>query len=308
MTLDRNFKYRVFCENAKKCYGDKIVLGNIDLAVREGEFVTMVGPSGCGKSTFLRLLLGSEQPDFGTVLIDGEPKIRPNRDCGIVYQKYSLFPHLTILQNVALGPILEKSGILERSVPIFGKYRQKKKEYLEMASDYLRKCGLEDIGKYPYQLSGGMQQRVAIAQALIMHPKVLLLDEPFSALDSWNREQLQIFLLDIWRREKMTIIFVTHDLKEAIWLGTRIVVVAQYYETGLGKGVGSRIIADLPIPEATSRPSDFRNSKEFNDILGCVSEIAFQKDSADRCHHIGDLLLRHPDSFHTAPDEEWKRN
>lgn len=309
MPLDRNFKYTVFCENTKKVYGDKIVLSNVDLAVRAGEFVTMVGPSGCGKSTFLRLLLGAEQPDFGIVLIDGEPKIKPNRDCGIVYQNYSLFPHLTVLENIAMGLILENSSVIGRLAgAIFGTYRHKKKEYLGMASDYLKKCGLAGSEKkYPYQLSGGMKQRVAIAQAVVMHPKVLLMDEPFSALDPWNREQLQIFLLETWRREKMTVFFVTHELKEAIWLGTRIVVIAQYYRTGLGKGVGSRIIADLPIPEATSRPADFRDSKEFNDIFGCVSEIAFQKDSADRCTHIGDFLLEHQDSFHTAPDEEWKK-
>lgn len=309
MPLDRNLQYAVFCEGIRKSYGEKTVLNNIDFAARAGEFVTIVGPSGCGKSTFLRLLSGEEQPDFGTVLIDGKPKLRPDRDCGIVYQNYSLFPHLTVLENVAIGIILENSSITGRSVgTIFGTYRRKKKEYLNMAMDHLQKCGLESAeGKYPYQLSGGMEQRVAIAQAIIMRPKVLLMDEPFSALDPQNREQLQIFILEIWRREKMTFFLVTHKLEEAIWLGTRIVVIAQYYKTDLGKGAGSRIIADLPIPEATNRPSDFRNSKEFNEIYRCVSDIAFQPDSGDKRRHVRDLLLKHPDSFHTAPDEEWKR-
>lgn len=300
--------YRVYLRDVFYGYGEKRVIGDVDLAIRAGEFVTMVGPSGCGKSTLLRLLLGEERAQQGIVRIDGKPRTRPDADCGVVYQKYSVFPHLTVLENITAGPILSQIGVFGKIFSPF-RYRQLKKQVVEEARVLLQTMGLEkEEGKYPHQLSGGMQQRVAIAQAIIMHPKVLLLDEPFSALDPWTRDQLQQFLIQVWMKECMTIVFVTHDLEEAIYLGTRIMVLSQQYVTGLGAGIGARIVADLPISAPHPRPVEFKSSEYLNTLLLRIRRIAFEKKTDGNLIHIGDFLLEHSDSFHTAPQEEWKRN
>jgi NitT/TauT family transport system ATP-binding protein len=185
-----------------KIYGAKAVLDDIDLSVSSGELCTLVGPSGCGKSTLLRLILGQERPTRGEIRIEGKPVGFPNPERGIVYQKYSLFPHLTVLENVMLGKKLSV-GLLER--------RYRLDEFREEAKYYLGKIKLAGhLDKYPHELSGGMQQRVALAQSLIMKPKLLLMDEPFGALDPGTREDMQIFLLNLWEEFKMTIFFVTH--------------------------------------------------------------------------------------------------
>lgn len=305
MALKEKGSYGVFVENVEHGYGGKPVLNNVDLAISKGEFFSLVGPSGCGKSTLLRLLLGAEQPNKGTVLIEGRPIVRPGFDCGIVYQKYSVFPHMTVLENVAIGPMITTTRIYERAFRLDG---AKRKKALNEACQLLKIVGLEEAAdKYPCQLSGGMQQRVAIAQALIMRPKVLLLDEPFSALDPWTREQLQIFLINLWKERGMTVFFVTHDLEEAVYLGTRIAVLAQYYRTGLGVGKGSRIIADLAVPTPHPRPLEFKASDTLNGIVSRIRKFAFAQQSEERYFHIKDLTLEHPDSFHTAPETEWKR-
>ncbi len=166
--------------------------------------------------------------------------------------------------------------------------------------------GLEkEENKYPHQLSGGMQQRVAIAQAIIMHPKVLLLDEPFSALDPWTREQLQRFLIQVWMQEKMTIIFVTHDLGEAVFLGTRIAVLSHQYVISKGAGKGARIVADLPIAIPHPRSPDFKTSDYRNNLISRIRRIAFEQKTDGNLICIDEFILEHPDSFHTAPKEEW---
>ena len=208
-------------QDVYKLYGNKIVLDNVDLSVARGEFCTVVGPSGCGKSTLLRLILGQERPTRGELFIDGCPAESANSERGIVYQKYSLFPHLTVLENVLLGKKLN-TGIVER-------FRGKKNLEAE-AMHFLEKVRLaEHRNKFPHELSGGMQQRVAIAQAVIMNPSILLMDEPFGALDPGTRESMQVFILELWEKTKMTIFFVTHDLEEACYLGTRVVVLSQFY-------------------------------------------------------------------------------
>lgn len=286
--------YRVWLRDVCHGYGKKCVIGDVDMAVRPGELLTLVGPSGCGKSTLLRLLLGEERAQSGIVRIDGKPRTRPDADCGVVYQKYSVFPHLTVLGNIIVGPVLSR--------------RQNKKQAIEEARALLQIMGLEnEERKYPHQLSGGMQQRAAIAQAIIMHPKVLLLDEPFSALDPWTREQLQQFLIRIWMKERMTIVFVTHDLEEAIFLGTRIMVLSHQYKTGAGLAKGARIVADLPITFPHPRPAEFKYSEHLNNMQSRVRKIAFEKKTDGELIHVGDFLLEHPDSFHTAPKEEWAR-
>ncbi len=203
-----------------KEFGPQVVLENVNLHVADHEFVTIVGASGCGKTTFLRMLLGIEQPSRGTFLIDGEPlPDEPGPDRGIVFQRYSLFPHLTVLQNLMLGLELRDSRVFGR---LFGAARRRA---VEKAHELLEAVGLQaSAGKYPAQLSGGMQQRLSIAQSVIREPKILLLDEPFGALDPGITSDMHTLILKLWNIHKMTIFMVTHDLKESFLLGTRLLV------------------------------------------------------------------------------------
>jgi NitT/TauT family transport system ATP-binding protein len=185
-------------------------LEDVSLEIAEQEFVTIVGPSGCGKSTLLYLVGGFLRPTAGEIRLRGRRIEGPGRDRGIVFQKYSLFPWRTVRGNVAWG--LEEQGMprREREAVV--------QEYLRL----VRLTGVED--RYPRELSGGMQQRVALAQTLVCHPEILLMDEPFGALDAQTRRLLQGELQRLWRREKPTVLFVTHDVEEAVALGTRVVV------------------------------------------------------------------------------------
>jgi NitT/TauT family transport system ATP-binding protein len=268
------------------------VLNDIDLKVRSKELVTVVGPSGCGKSTLLRLILGWEQPKSGTVQIDGVDARSPNRDRGIVFQKYSLFPHLTVLENVTFGLELEQIPFLWKWIWYPG-YLRRRKAWVKEATAFLERMRLaEHANKYPHELSGGMQQRVAIAQALIMKPKIILMDEPFGALDPGTREDMQIFLLELWEQYDMTIFFVTHDLEEALFLGTRIIVLSPYYTVDNGSAEGAKIVMDrkLPGPAATR----VKYSPEFNVLLEEVKQRGFVKDYRQ---HISEFDLSHPDSW-----------
>jgi len=199
-------------------YGDKVVLERVNLTIEEGSFVSVIGPSGAGKSTFLRLVLGQEAPTRGQILLDDRPltpECHPDR--GVVFQRYSVFPHLTALQNVAFGLECEKSPLLGK---LFGKARR---DANALAREMLAAVGLEhNLDVYPAQMSGGMQQRLAIAQALIKHPRVLLLDEPFGALDPGIRLDMHGLVTGLWREHGLTIVMVTHDIKEAFKLGTRV--------------------------------------------------------------------------------------
>jgi NitT/TauT family transport system ATP-binding protein len=182
----------------------------VTLDVRSGEFLTLVGPSGCGKSTLIDLVGGLTVPDGGRILVDGRPIDGPGRDRGIVFQQYALFPWRTAAQNVAFA--LEVAGIR----------RQERRERVQY---HLELVGLSAFGdRYPHELSGGMKQRVAIARSLAYDPQVLLMDEPFAALDAQTRETLQIELLRIWRDTGKTIVFITHGIDEAIVLGQRVAV------------------------------------------------------------------------------------
>ena len=200
-------------------YGDQIVLEDVSLTVASRAFVALVGPSGCGKSTFLRLILGQERPTRGTIFLDGKPlPAEPGADRGVVFQRYSVFPHLTVLANVLLGKEMQGARLSAR---LFG---SKRRTALEEARRLIAEVGLvgsED--KYPSQLSGGMQQRLALAQALIMKPKVLLLDEPFGALDPGIRSEIHVLMKRLWNETQMTIVMVTHDMREAFTLATRVV-------------------------------------------------------------------------------------
>jgi NitT/TauT family transport system ATP-binding protein len=199
-------------------YGDKVVLENVDLSIKQGSFVSIVGPSGAGKSTFLRLALGQEAPTKGAIDLDGRKlRAEPGPDRGVVFQKYSVFPHLSARDNVIFGLDCEGS-------PFRGRLSgARRRAAAEQADRMLAAVGLGDSGEvYPAQMSGGMQQRLAIAQALIKKPRILLLDEPFGALDPGVRLDMHDLITGLWREHGLTIMMVTHDIKEAFKLGTRV--------------------------------------------------------------------------------------
>ena len=242
-------------------FGENKVLHDVNLKVIRGEIVSLVGPSGCGKSTLLRAALGTHPPRAGEILMNGVPVTGPGRDRGIVYQRYSLYPFLTAQQNVALGLMFDQTSLHFRFFQFF-KWKKIEKIFLKQAADLLVRLGLGDsLGHYPSELSGGMCQRVAIAQALIMKPRILLLDEPFGALDEATREDLQTMLLELYAENLKaiddkeppphTILIVTHELNEALYVGDRVVGLSQYWrweDTGLSAPPGATIIYDSVAP------------------------------------------------------------
>ena len=249
--------------NLWKEYGDQVVLENLNLTVKQGEFCTLVGASGCGKSTFLKMLLGQEAPTRGELLLEGEAfPGEPDRNRGIVFQRYSVFPHLTVRQNVLLGLELERKPWLGK---LFGSARR---DALECVDAMLESVGLTpSADKWPHQLSGGMQQRLAIAQSLVMRPRVLLLDEPFGALDPGIRGDMHDLLLRLWRETGTTIFMVTHDLQEGFYLGTRLLVFDKIRNDPHDpQAFGATITYDLPIGQT--------DRKLFDDINESVSETA----------------------------------
>ena len=191
---------------------EMVTLKDIDLDIDESEFVCLIGPSGCGKTTLLRIIAGLEEATKGTVYLDGMPIGGPGPERGMVFQEYSLFPWRTVIDNIAFS--LELKG-----VPLA--------ERLAQGRQYLKMVGLERFdSRYPHELSGGMKQRVAIARALVNHPRALLMDEPFGALDAQTRNTMQSELLRIWQEERQAVIFVTHSVDEAIYLADRIVIMS----------------------------------------------------------------------------------
>lgn len=256
--------------NLWKEYGDQIVLENISLSVPENSFVSLVGPSGCGKSTFLRMLLSQETPTRGEILMDGAPLApEPQPDRGVVFQRYSVFPHLSALENVAMGMELEKSPFWGR---LFGASRRKA---LDEAMYYLEGVGLQDArDKYPSQLSGGMQQRLAIAQTLVKKPKVLLLDEPFGALDPGIRSDIHDLMLEIWWAEKMTVFMVSHDLKEAFYLGTRVIAFERPARPdGNTERYGAKIGFDVSLDPAGPIKDKLREERETRQQMADDDEL-----------------------------------
>jgi NitT/TauT family transport system ATP-binding protein len=203
------------------------ILSEIDLDMHSGEIICVVGPSGCGKSTLLNGIGGFRPITEGTALIDGKPIGPPDRHRGVVFQDYPVLNFCTTLGNVAAGLDIERFSLIEQLLPFTR--RRRSRENREKAVDYLRMVGMEPhASKFPKQLSGGQKQRVAIAQAIAMKPRVLLMDEPFSGLDPDTRERLQLVVLNLHNDLGTTIFFVTHDLEEAVFLGTRIIVLSQF--------------------------------------------------------------------------------
>ncbi|WP_166268907.1 ABC transporter ATP-binding protein [Marinobacter caseinilyticus] len=231
-------------KNLWKEYGQEVVLERLNARVEAGEFVTIVGASGCGKTTFLKMLLGTESPSRGELLLDGKPiPAEPDETRGIVFQRYSVLPHLTAERNVMLAGELAANRFLGHA---FGEQRRVLKE--------AARAMLEDVGlghaldKYPHELSGGMQQRLALAQALIKKPRILLLDEPFGALDPGIRKDMHALVLKLWKEQQLTVFMITHDLDEGFYLGTRLWVFDKDRLDLQAPGAyGARITYDLPV-------------------------------------------------------------
>src|SRR5579872_700798 len=216
-----------------------------------GEFRVLLGPSGCGKSTILRIIAGLDQPDSGEVLVGGKPVIGPGRDRGMVFQKYTSFPWLTVADNIAYG--MKINGVPE----------PERRQTVERLIEAVGLGGFANV--YPETLSGGMQQRVAIARTLAVRPQVILMDEPFGALDAQTRTDMQELLLRIWEETASTVLFVTHDADEAIYLADRIYI--------MSAGPGT-IVEDLPVPFKRPRDLSVKQTTEFHDmqqhVLSCL--------------------------------------
>jgi len=236
---------RIRIERVSKRYFDIananeiVALKEVSLDIGPSEFITVLGPSGCGKSTLLNIIAGFETATAGSVFLDGKPVYAPGPDRGVVFQEYALFPWLTVQDNVAFG-------LREQGVPA--------EEIGRRVIEQLRSVGLTGFERrYPHELSGGMKQRVAIARVLVTDPRSLLMDEPFAALDAQTRSAMQRELLAVWQRNQRSVVFITHNIEEAIFLGDRVVVMAP--RPGQIKDI---------VPIGLSRPRDV-NSDQFND-------------------------------------------
>jgi NitT/TauT family transport system ATP-binding protein len=236
-------------KNIWKSFGEDTILERLNFKVKKGEFVTLVGTSGCGKSTLLNMLLGTSAPTKGKLLLDGEAiPDQPNADRGIVFQHYSVFPHMTVLENVVATRGFQKKGVTGY---LFG---SDKKKAVAEAKSMLEQVGLTHVfNKYPNDLSGGMRQRLAIAQTLLANPRVLLLDEPFGALDPGIRAEMHELVLSLWKEHQLTVFMVTHDLKEGFYLGTRLWVLDKVrLDPTYHNAYGANITYDLPVGQNDS--------------------------------------------------------
>lgn len=270
-----NHKIILNIENVSQWFGDQRVLHDINLKVIQGEFVALVGPSGCGKTTLFNGILGTCPPKAGTIEINGIRVMGPNRNVGVVYQRYGLYRFLTATENVAFGPMLDQTTQFQRTFMPWNWWPLRKK-HLQEARDLLTKVKLERAhNNYPCEMSGGMQQRVAICQSLIMKPHVLLLDEPFGALDESTRESLQKMLLHLYAENieakrngfdpPWTVLFITHELNEAFYVSDRVVGLSRNWYEDLskervyGNKLGSTKVWDQHSPTYTpDAPKNFQ--------------------------------------------------
>lgn len=239
-----------------KAYEDRFVLRGASFSIIPGEIAILLGPSGSGKSTLLRMILGEEVPSCGSLLVDGVEMRGPSARCGIVFQRYSLFPHLSVRDNLTLG-VRFRTGVPDPD---------------RRVQDMLTAIGLDgDAEKFPFELSGGMQQRVAVGQALIGKPRLLLMDEPFGALDPENRSKCQELLLRVASEEKMTVLFVTHDLSEAALVGTRLLVLRNLKSAS---GEGESIAHDYDFSNRVPLGlSGGQRSKEYEQRMVKILEL-----------------------------------
>lgn len=260
---------KIKLEHVSKVYhtkkSDYQALKDINLEVLENEFVCIVGPSGCGKSTLLRMMAGLDDVSSGRILMEDKPINGPSAERGMVFQNYTLFPWLTVEQNIAFGLKLRKCD---------------KEEIAEKVNRYLKIIDLEKFRKsYPKELSGGMKQRVAIARALANSPKVLLMDEPFGALDPYTKASMQLLVREIWSEERTTIIFITHDIDEAVFLADRLYI--------LSANPGE-IRAEVPIHLSRRRSLEIKDTPEFirmRQILSSVMQGRTDIDVIDEIYH-----------------------
>ena len=242
-------------DGVKKVYntrnGDVVALNGVDLEIKENEFICVVGPSGCGKSTLLNIIAGLEMPTEGAVYIDNKKIEGTGVERGVVFQHYALFPWMTVLKNVMFGPRLQGKS---------------KEEAEAIAMKYIKMVQLEDfVNHYPKELSGGMKQRVAIARAYAVNPEVLLMDEPFGALDAQTRTQLQSELLETWEKEQKTCFFITHDVEEAIILAQKVIIMSA--RPGRIKDI---VDIDIPYPRNQETKMSQRFLELKNEIWGQV--------------------------------------
>lgn len=252
----RNIKVKI--EDVRKVYdtrnGEMIALNGVNLDIMENEFICVVGPSGCGKSTLLNIIAGLLEPSSGRILCDGEEVKGTGTERGVVFQQYALFPWMTVKKNVMFG--LNLKGI-------------KGKEAEDIAMKYIKMVQLEDfVDHYPKELSGGMKQRVAIARAYAVNPSILLMDEPFGALDAQTRTQLQQELLETWEKEKKTCFFITHDVDEAIILAQKVIIMSA--RPGRIKEI---VDIDIPYP----RDQETKMSPEFLDLKNHIWSQVYQE-------------------------------
>jgi ABC-type nitrate/sulfonate/bicarbonate transport system ATPase subunit len=226
-----------------------VALQSTNLEVAENDFITILGPSGCGKSTLLRIVAGLDRQTTGDVLLDNKVIDGPAADRGMVFQSYTLFPWLTVLENICFG-------LRERGMP--------REQQIDIAQSFVKKVGLVGFeSHFPKQLSGGMQQRTALARALANNPRMLLMDEPFGALDHQTRELMQEHLLSIWEAERKTILFVTHDIDEAVFMGSRVVVMSAR---------PGRIKLDREVPFAHPRHYSIKTTADFAALKSELTE------------------------------------
>jgi len=292
----------IFIDSLYHSYGAKTVLCNVDLQIQRGEFVSLVGPSGCGKSTLLRLITGQELVKKAhSFSVLGRKSAFPDRRRGVVFQGYTLADHMTVLENVMLG-LNYQASCFELLSP---SWRKKAKK---ITLEYLEKVRLTDsANKYPHEMSGGMRQRAAIAQTLItidlfQMPQILCMDEPYGALDPATREEMQIFILELWEKYKVTVLFVTHDIEEAVFLGTRLIVLSQFWKSDLQdkNQQGSRIVFDTRLaPHALS--TTVKQTSDFQKMVATVLDSGF---SGTKRRHVKEFNLTHPDSFQTFVEGE----
>lgn len=253
---ERNVKVKI--DNVVKTFqtrnGEMVALNGVSLDIMENEFITVVGPSGCGKSTLLNIIAGLHEPTSGKVYCDGHEVVGTGTERGVVFQQYALFPWLTVKKNVEFG--LKIKGM-------------SKEEASEVAMKYIKMVDLEDFANhYPKELSGGMKQRVAIARAYAVNPSVLLMDEPFGALDAQTRTQLQEELLQTWQKEKKTCFFITHDVDEAIILGQKVIIMSAR---------PGRIKEVVPVDIAYPRNQETKLTKEYMDIKNYIWKQVYQE-------------------------------
>ena len=253
-----NDKVKVKIDNVVKKFntrkGEVTALNGVNLDIKENEFICVVGPSGCGKSTLLSIIAGLAEPTDGMVYVDGEKVEGPGKDRGVVFQQYALFPWLTVRKNVEFGLKLQGKS---------------KEECREIAEHYLKMVDLLQFAdSYPKELSGGMKQRVAIARAYAVNPKVLLMDEPFGALDAQTRTQLQSELLETWEKEQKTCFFITHDVEEAIILAQRVIVMSA--RPGRIKDI---IDINIPYP----RTQEVKMTQEFLELKNKIWGEVYQE-------------------------------